>query len=250
MVEDMIALTKDYGRYGYRRIHALLVKAGWDVSLSVTERLWRREGLKVPQKQPKRRRLWLNDGSCIRLRAKHKHHVWSYDFVSEQTHDGRKVRMLNIVDEYSRSALAMEVRRSFKSHDVIHTLADLMIEHGIPDHIRSDNGPEFVATAVQEWLHNLGVKTLFITPGSPWENGYVESLNARVRDEFLNGKIFYTLKEVQVLTEKWRVEYNTLRPHSSLGYMPPNPEALMPAFPLGCAPLRITERLASNDIIH
>lgn len=250
MVEDMTALTKDYGRYGYRRIHALLIKAGWDVSLSVIERLWRREGLKVPQKQPKRRRLWLSDGSCIRLRAEHKHHVWSYDFVSDQTHDGRKVRILNIVDEHSRIALAMEVRRTFKSHDVIYTLADLMIEHGIPDHIRSDNGPEFVATAVQTWLHNLGVKTLFITPGSPWENGFVESFNARVGDEYLNGEIFYTLKEMQILTEKWRVEYNTLRPHSSLGYLPPNPEALMPAFPLGSAALRLTERLASNDIIH
>ncbi len=118
MVEDMIALTKDYGRYGYRRVHALLVKAGWDVRLSVIERLWRREGLNVPQKQTKRRRLWLNDGSCIRLRAEHKHHVWSYDFVSDQTRDGRKVRMLNIIDEYSRTALSMEVRRSFKSHEV------------------------------------------------------------------------------------------------------------------------------------
>ena len=149
MVEDMIALTKDYGRYGYRRIHAMLLCAGWTVSRSVVERLWRREGLKVPQKQPKRRRLWLNDGSCIRLRAEHQNHVWSYDFVSEQTHDGRKLRILNVVGEHTREALAMVPLRCFKSHDVIDVLADLMLLHGIPDHIRSDNGPEFVALAVR-----------------------------------------------------------------------------------------------------
>ena len=250
MVEDMIALTKDYGRYGYRRIHALLLRAGWDVSRSVVERLWRREGLKVPQKQPKRRRLWLNDGSCIRLRAAHKNHVWSYDFVSEQTHDGRKIRMLNIVDEFTREALAMVPQRSFKSYDVIHVLADLMLVHGIPDHIRSDNGPEFVARAVQSWLGNVGVKTLFITPGSPWENGYIESFNARVRDEFLNGEMFYTLKEMQVLTEQWRVHYNTMRPHSSLGYVPPAPEAIAPVWPLGSATLRLTPRLASTAVLN
>lgn len=250
MVEDMIALTKDYGRYGYRRIHAMLGHAGWVVSRSVVERLWRREGLKVPRKQPKRRRLWLNDGSCIRLRAERKNHVWTYDFVSEQTHDGRKVRMLNVVDEYTREALAMAPQRSFKSHDVIHVLADLMITHGLPDHIRSDNGPEFVAKAVQKWLHGLGVKTLFITPGSPWENGYIESFNARVRDEFLNGEIFYTMKEIEVLTEAWRNEYNTVRPHSSLGYVPPAPEAIRPNLQSHTATPRIAKPMASNDAFH
>jgi putative transposase len=250
MVEDMIALTKDYGRYGYRRIHAMLVRAGWDVSRSVVERLWRREGLKVPQNQPKRRRLWLNDGSCIRLRAERKNHVWTYDFVSEQTHDGRKVRMLNVVDECTREALAMVPQRSFKSHDVIHVLADLMMTHGLPDHIRSDNGPEFVAKAVQKWLHDLGVKTLFITPGSPWENGYIESFNARVRDEFLNGEIFYTMKEIEILTEVWRNQYNKIRPHSSLGYVPPAPEAIGPVFPFTNAMLPSARPLASNGAFN
>ncbi len=181
LTADIIVLAKDYGRYGYRRIHALLGHAGWQVSLSVVERIWRREGLKVPKKQPKRRRLWLGDGSCIRLRPFHRGHVWSYDFVEDQTHNGRKFRMLNIIDEYSRECLAMVPLRRFRSNDVIDVLADLFIEHGPPEYIRSDNGPEFVAHAVREWLGRLGVTTLYIEPGSPWENGYIESFNARLR---------------------------------------------------------------------
>jgi transposase InsO family protein len=161
-------------------------------------------GSQGSKRQPKRRRLWLGDGSCIRLRPRHRGHVWSYDFVEDQTHNGRKYRMLNIIDEFSRECLAMVPLRRFRSDDVIDVLADLFIEHGPPEHIRSDKGPEFVASAVREWLGRLGVTTLYIEPGSPWENGYIESFNARLRHELLNGEIFYSLGEVRIVTGWWR----------------------------------------------
>jgi putative transposase len=220
-----IELASQYGRYGYRRITALLQRAGWQVGKDRIERIWRREGLKVPQKQKARGRLWLNDGSCVRLRPERPNHVWSYDFVSTFTHDGRTVRMLNLIDEFTRECLAIRPRRRLNSRNVIEVLADAMLGHGIPEHIRSDNGPEFVAKDLRKWLANTGAKTLYIEPGSPWENGYCESFNSKLRDEFLNGEIFYSLKEVQVLAERWRVHYNTVRPHSSLGYRPPAPAA-------------------------
>ena len=192
------------------------------------QRIWRQEGLKVPKRQPKRGRLWLNDGSCVRLRPKHKDHVWSYDFVLARTHDGRAIRLLTVLDEYTRECLAILVRRRLNHEDVLCCIAELMISRGVPEHIRSDNGPEFTAKAVRSWLKLIGVKTLFIEPGSPWENGYNESFNGKLRDELLNGEIFYTLKESQVVIEAWRREYNTFRPHSSLGYWPPAPEAVLP----------------------
>lgn len=227
LTQDIIALARQYGRYGYRRITALLRDAGWLVNKKRVERIWRQEGLKVPQRQPKRARLWLNDGSCIRLKPKRPNHVWSYDFVEDRTHDGRKIRMLNIVDEFTREALAIRVARRLNSNDVIDVLSDLFILRGVPGHIRSDNGPEFIAKAVQAWITAVGAQTAYITPGSPWENGYIESFNARLRDEFLNGEIFYTLQEAKILIEAWRRQYNTIRPHSSLGYRPPAPEVLM-----------------------
>jgi transposase InsO family protein len=189
------------------------------------ERIWRREGLKVPQKQKPRGRLWLNDGSCVRLHPERANHVWAYDFVSTFTQDGRRVRMLNLIDEFTRECLAIRPRRRLNRQNVIEVLADAMIEHGIPEHIRSDNGPEFMAKHLRKWLLSSGAKTLYIEPGSPWENGYCESFNSKLRDEFLNGEIFYSLKELQVLAERWRVHYNTVRPHSSLGYRPPAPAA-------------------------
>ena len=225
LTEDIIALARQYGRYGYRRVTALLRDAGWHVNRKRVERIWRREGLKVPQRQPKRGRLWLNDGSCIRLRPEYPGHVWSYDFVEGRTHDGRKFRILSIIDEASRECLALPVARKLKSDDVLAALAELFVTRGPPAHIRSDNGPEFIATAVQEWLAKVGVKTLYIAPGSPWENGYSECFNGSLRDELLNGEIFYSLAEAQVLIEAWRRHYNTVRPHSSLGYRPPAPEA-------------------------
>jgi transposase InsO family protein len=229
LVEDMIRLVKLYGRYGYRKIAAMLREDGWRrLNNKRVERLWRREGLKVPRKQPKRERLWLNNGSCIRLRPLYRHHVWSYDFVHERTSNGRAIRMLVIIDEYSRECLAIEVNRKLNSASVMDVLAQLFIEHGAPTHIRSDNGPEFIAKRLRSWLQKMGVDTLFIEPGSPWENGYVESFNGRLRDELLDREIFDTLYEAKVLVERWRWEYNTIRPHGSLGYKPPAPEAIKP----------------------
>jgi len=188
------------------------------------ERIWRQEGLKVPLKQPKRGRLWLNDGSCIRLRPEYKDHVWSYDFVTARTADGRAFRMLNIIDEYTRACLAILVNRRITSEDVINQLYHLFLFRGVPKHIRSDNGPEFMAKAIRKWLMAMGVQTLFIEPGSPWENGYIESFNGKLRDELLNREIFTTLTEARVLITAWRKEYNQVRPHSAKGYKPPAPE--------------------------
>jgi putative transposase len=221
-------LAREYGRYGYRRITALVRSEGWRVHHKRVERIWRQEGLKVPRKQPKRRRLWLGDGSCIRLRPEHRNHLWSYDFMADRTSEGRPIRLLNILDEYSRDCLRIHMGRRMEACDVIEQLAELFIIWGTPDYIRSDNGPEFVAASVRGWLQRLGVKTLFIEPGSPWENGYIESFNGKLRDELLNGEIFDTIVEARVLTERWRQHYNTLRPHSSLGYPPPAPEAYRP----------------------
>ncbi len=228
LTEAIVRLASEYGRYGYRRVTALLRREGWHVNHKRVERIWRREGLKVPVKQPKRGRLWLNDGSCIRLRPSWPNHVWAYDFVMARTHDGRAFRMLTIIDEYTRECLAIDVARHLRSDDVLYRLAELFVDRGPPDHIRSDNGSEFTAKAVREWLARVGVKTLYIAPGSPWENGYNESFNGKLGDELLDGEIFYTLKEAQVLIELWRHHYNTVRPHSALGYRPPAPQAIAP----------------------
>jgi transposase InsO family protein len=189
LTADIVALAARYGRYGYRRITAMLRDAGWAVNAKRVERIWRqREGLKVPQKQPKKSRLWLNDGSCIRLRPEHPNHVWSYDFVEDRTHDGRKYRMLNLIDEFTRECLGIRVDRKLNSTDVIDVLSDQFILRGIPGHIRSDHGPEFIARAVREWIAAVGARAAFIEPGSPWENGYCESFNSKLRDELLNGE--------------------------------------------------------------
>jgi len=230
LTADIVALVRQYGRYGYRKIAELLrSQAGWVVNDKRVERIWRREGLKVPTRQPKKGRLWLGDGSCIRLRAERPNHVWSYDFVEDRTHDGRKYRMLTVIDEFTHESLAIRVARKLKSTDVLDVLSDLFILRGVPEHIRSDNGSEFVAKTVQEWIRAVGAKTAYIAPGSPWENGFIESFNARLRDELLNGEIFYTLREAQVVIESWRRHYNTVRPHGSLGYKPPAPEVFVPA---------------------
>ena len=228
LTADIIELARQYGRYGYRRVTALLGYAGWHVNHKRVERIWKREGLKVPAKQPKRARLWLNDGSCVRLRPERPNHVWSYDFVQDRTHDGRAYRTLNIIDEFTKEALMMRVERKLNSIDVIDVLTDLFILRGPPAFIRSDNGPEFVAEAMRDWIAAVGAKTAYIEPGSPWENGYIESFNARFRDELLNGEIFYTLREAQVVIEEWRRHYNNVRPHSALGWRPPAPEAILP----------------------
>jgi putative transposase len=222
--ERIIALAKEYGRYGYRTVTDMLRLEGWDVGKDRVYTIWRHEGLKVPMKQPKRARLWRADGSC--LRPAYRHHVWSYDFVADRTHDGRPLRILNILDEYTRECLTSVVARRIRSHDVLLTLADLFLRRGIPTHIRSDNGPEFIARKLRQWLTARQVAPLYIEPGSPWENGYCESLNGKMRDQLLNGELFYTLKEAQIIIERWRIHYNTVRPHSSLGGQPPAPETI------------------------
>ena len=224
----VIALAREYGRYGYRRITALLAQEGWRVNHKRVERIWRQEGLKVPEKQPKRARLWLANGSCVRRRPEYPNHVWAYDFVMERTQDGRPLKLLTVVDEYTRECLAIAVRRRLRSRDVQDVLSDLFLRHGCPTHIRSDHGPEFIARALQAWYRLLTVAPLFIEPGSPWENGYVESFNGKLRDELLNRELFYTLHEAQVLVERWRQRYNTQRPHSALAYRPPAPETVAP----------------------
>jgi transposase InsO family protein len=228
LTRRIVELAALYGRYGTPRITAMLRSEQWRVNHKRVERIWRGAGLKVPRRQPRRGRLWFNDGSCIRLRPEHKDHVWAYDFVTARTHDGRSFRMLTLVDEFTRECLAIDVARQLKSDDVLERLAWLFCTRGVPEHIRSDNGSEFTAKAVREWLAKVGVKTLYIEPGSPWENGYVESFNGKLRDELLNGEIFYSLKEAKVLIERWREHYNRIRPHSSLGYRPPAPEAIEP----------------------
>ena len=229
LTAEIVELACQYGRYGYRKIAGLLRQAGWLVNDKRVERIWRREGLKVPQKQPKRGRLWLGDGSCIRLRAERPNHVWSYDFVEDRTHDGKKYRMLTVLDEFTHESLAIRVERRLKATDVIDVLSDLFLVRGVPEHVRSDNGPEFVAASVREWIGAVGARTAYIAPGSPWENGFIESFNARLRDELLNGEIFYSLKEARVVIESWRRHFNAVRPHGSLGYWPPAPEVYIPA---------------------
>jgi transposase InsO family protein len=227
LTRRIVALAGEYGRYGYRRITALLRAEGIHVNAKRVQRIWRREGLRVPRRQPKRGRLWLNDGSCIRLRPERKDHVWAYDFVQDATHDGKRLRLLTIVDEYTRECLAIDVGRSLTSESVLERLAYLFVYRGVPAYIRSDNGSEFTARAVREWLDKIGVQTLYIEPGSPWENGYIESFNGKLQDELLKREVFYTLREAQVLIERWREHYNHVRPHSALGYRPPAPAALI-----------------------
>ena len=238
LVALVMSLACQYGGYGYRVVTGLIRLTGWRVNHKRVERIWREAGLKVPQKQPKRRRLWLNDGSCIRLRPLSPNHVWSYDFVSWQTSNGRPFKVLAILDEYTRECLALLVARRITADDVLAQLEALFIVRGTPDHLRSDNGPEFTATAVREWLARIEVQTLFITPGSPWENGYVESFNCRLK-LLLKSEIFDTLREAQIVIEQWQVHYNTVRPHSSLGNRPPAPETVIPLLP---SPLRYDGR--------
>jgi transposase InsO family protein len=223
----IIGLASQYGRYGYRRVAALLRNEGWIVNHKRVERIWRREGLKVPAKQPKCGHLWLQDGSIVRLRPEFSKHVWSYDFRQDRTHNGVPFRILNVIDESTRECLVVRVARRLTHKDVLEVLTDLFCERGVPVHIRSDNGSEFTAKRVRTWLDQLAVKPLFIEPGSPWENGYIESFNGKMRDELLAGEIFYSIKEAQVLIEMWRRHYNTIRPHSSLGYRPPAPAAFV-----------------------
>ena len=221
-------MASRFGRYGYRQITNLLRIEGWEVNHKRVERIWRQEGLKVPRRQPKRGRLWLNDGSCIRLRPLHKNHVWSYDFVSTRTHDGRALKLLTVLDEYTRQCLAIKVGRKTRAHDVLEVLTDLFARHGPPEHLRSDNGPEFTAKLVRRWLARLRVQTLYIGRAV---RGRTATTRASTQTErrVLDGEIFYTLPEATVLVEQWRRLYNTVRPHRAHGGLPPAPETIKPS---------------------
>jgi transposase InsO family protein len=221
LVKRMLELVRERPRFGYRRIAALLRKEFWRASATRIYRLWRREGLKVPQKKRKRRRLGKSENGCHRHRAEHKDHVWCWDFVFDHTTSGSTLKWLSIIDEHTRECLALKVDRSITSEDVIDTLAELFAMRGVPKCIRSDNGPEFIARRVQRWLAQVEVQTLYIEPGSPWENGYAESFPSRLRDEFLALEVFESLAAARKLTAAWRNDYNHHRPHGSLGYVAP-----------------------------
>lgn len=221
LVERLHELSRRHPRYGYRRITALLRREGWVVNRKRVHRLWRAEGLKVVPKQRKRRRLGTSDNGVVRRAAAHPNQVWSYDFVMDQMEDGRRLKMLPVLDELTRECLEIEVARHLTAQDVISTLDRLFTERGAPQFIRSDNGPEFVASAVKAWLEKSGVETLYIEPGSPWQNAYSESFNSRLRDELLDREVFTTLTEAKVLVTGYRRHYNAERPHSSLGYQTP-----------------------------
>jgi putative transposase len=221
LVKRMLQFVRQRPRFGYRRIAALLRCEAWRASDTRVWRLWRREGLKVPRKKRKRRRLGKSENGCHRRRAEHRNHVWCWDFVFDRTTSGSTLKWLSIVDEYTRECLALKVDRSITSEDVIDTLAELFAMHGVPRHIRSDNGPEFIARAIQRWTKQLSIETLYIEPGCPWENGYAESFHSRLRDELLATEVFESLAAARKLTQAWRDDYNHYRPHSSLGYVTP-----------------------------
>lgn len=221
LIARMLELVREHPRFGYRRIAKLLQREGHRIGFDRAYRLWRREGLKVPQKPKKKRRLGDSDQGCIRHRVEKRNHVWAWDFVFDSTSSGSSLKWLAIIDEYTRECLALKVSRRIRHEDVIDVLRGLFIAHGIPEHIRSDNGPEFIAAGLRSWLDHSGVGPLYIAPGSPWENGYAESFNSRLRDEFLGCEVFDDVQSAQVLGMAWRVAYNERRPHSSLGYMTP-----------------------------
>ena len=250
LVSRMHDLVKRRPRYGYRRIWALLRAEGFGINRKRVYRLWRKEGLKVPQKQHKRRRLGTSGNGIVRHRAAHQDHVWAWDFIHDRTEDGRALKWLSIVDEYTRECLALEARRSFRSVDVIDVLRELFVIRGSPRHVRSDNGPEFIARAIRSWLESARVQTLYIEPGSPWENGYAESFHGRLRDELLESELFGCLAEAKMLSEQWRLEYNHRRPHSSLGYRTPAAfAASLAEAPVGAAPLPAHRPAKQKEVI-
>lgn len=270
LIEQMRRLVESYPRFGSTRMHQLLtstdaaVGGGWCVNFKRVHRLWKQEHLQVPRKQHKRRRLPGNsENSCVRHRAMHRNHVWSYDFLAERTEDGRQLRLLVVIDEFTRECLAIEVARSFTARDVILTLQYLFAVRGAPEHVRSDNGPEFVAKEVQQWLSRAAVRTLYIQKASPWENGYVESFNGKLRDELLDRELFLSMAEARYVVDEWRLEYNHRRPHGGLAWQTPASFAAMiddtaagvfPAAPraeppFGAAPLTPVQHAKDSPIL-
>jgi putative transposase len=222
LLAEMRRIARERPRFGSQRTHRKLVADGWRINHKRVERLWRQEHMQVPRKQHRRRRLpGTSENGCIRRRAEHMNHVWSYDFLVDRTEDGRQLKLLAVIDEYTRECLAIEVDRSFTAQDVIGILQYLFAVRGTPQYLRSDNGPEFVAQSVRRWLDKANVETLFIAKGSPWENGYVESFNGKLRDELLNRELFLSLEEARWVIDRWRLDYNHRRIHSSLDYQTP-----------------------------
>jgi putative transposase len=221
LTQRMRELVRKRPRFGYRRIAALLRRESWRANPKRIYRLWRREGLKVLRKKRKRRRLGTSANACDCRRALWPNHVWTWDFVFDRTTSGSALKWLSIVDEFTRECLVLKVARSITSEAVIDALAELLAMRGVPSHIRSDNGPEFIAHAIQRWLAQVGVETLYVEAGSPWENGYAESFHSRLRDEFLDLEEFESVAAARKLTTAWQEDYNHHRPHSSLGYSTP-----------------------------
>ena len=242
LVREMLSLVRRHPRYGYRFIGALLRQDGWKVNDKRVYRLWRREGLKVPQRQRKKRRLGTSANACARRRATRRDPVWAWDFIHDRTQDGQPLKWLTVIDEFTRECLALEAARSIKADDVVDVLIDLFTTRGVPKHIRSDNGPEFISKEIRKWLGRSSVQTLYVAPGSPWENGYAESFHSRLRDELLNAEVFASVREAKALTAQWREDYNHRRPHSALGYQTPAAYAAQTVRSgSGATPLRLTE---------
>lgn len=250
LVDRMLELVQEKPRYGYRRIWVLMRQEGWRVNHKRIYRLWRREGLKVPRRVRQRRRLGQSENGCSRYRAEYPNHVWSWDFLYDRTEDGRPLKLLTMVDEFTRRALAVKVERQISHLDVVEVLIALFRVYGTPGFIRSDNGPELIAEALRRWLEESAVQTLYVEPGAPWENGYSETFHSKLRDELLNGELFYSLQEAQVVVEQWKKEYNERRPHSSLGYQTPAAFAARFLAHSGAPPLRPPETLESVTINH
>lgn len=236
LINDMLKLTVRHPRYGYRRVTILLRERGWFVNFKRVYRLWCQESLKVPKKPARRLYVGSSENACDRKRPEHVNHVWSYDLLTERLETGRRIKLLTVIDEYTRECLAIDVARHFKGNDVVEVLRYLFAVRGEPDYIRSDNGPEFTCRAVRAWLKHAGVKTLFIAPASPWENGYIESFNGKLRDELLNRELFLHADELRYVVDRWRMDYNHYRPHSSLDYMSPAAFAATAQNPSGPQP--------------
>ncbi len=222
----MIRLAKKYGRYGYRKVGELLRAEGWRINHKKVERLWREEGLQLPERHKKHKRLYHHDASVIRLRPKYPNHVWSVDLVHDRLSSGRPYKMLTVLDEFTREALCVQVATKMGAHEVVEALAPLIVQRGAPDHLRSDNGPEFIAEPLQTWLKRVGIDPIRILPGSPWENGYNERFNGTLRQEVLNAEWFATTRQAQTVINAWLRQYNRIRPHEALGMRPPVPETI------------------------
>jgi transposase InsO family protein len=244
LLKDILNLVREFPRYGYRLICGKLRQLGWTINPKRVYRIWKKEGLKVPIKKQKKRRMGDSTNASHRQRAEHPNHVWSWDFIFDRTASGKALKWLNIVDEFTRENLCLEVGYGFTSEDVIDQLAHISKERSLPKFIRSDNGPEFIAEKLKNWLANLDVGTLYVAPGSPWENAFAESFNSRFRDEFLALEVFDNLQAAKILTGQWRKNYNEARPHSSLGYVPPSEFARQCSVSVAIAPS--TEHCRNN----